>query len=352
MPDDDPPTGKAWPFVMSWTGRITALIGLGASIAGGATWMVTHHRQKVERQAQMALAQSEATLGQYPAALETYAGILKSDPLDTPALDGQLTATMLWVENFHALDSTSAGPALDQTMAILVTGLVRAKGPQAADIQAHLGWAHWLNQHIAAREFGPDAEQNLRAALAADPRNAYANAMLGNWTLQNGGNIIDAVQLFNTAVATGRARPFVRTLQLAGLVDRDVPAARHAIMQATNDMRRSGEPLDPGTRRRVVTFCCDPTLNDHAELAQSLAAVPPDDAWSTYLWLDGPRSDPDAARLQSLQHAFIQASLSEIAGNKQQALAQYHQLRLQLSAMPGTLLDAVNHAILRTSRSP
>jgi tetratricopeptide (TPR) repeat protein len=305
MPDNDPQTGKAWPFVMSWTGRISALIGLGASIAGGVTWLVAHHRQKVEHQAQMALAQSEATLGQYPAELETYAGILKSDPLDTPALDGQLTAAMLWVENSHAPESAAAGPALDQIMAILAAGLVRAKGSRAADVQAHIGWAHWLNQHIAAREFGPDAEQNLRAALAADPHNVYASAMLGNWTLQNGGNIADAVQFFNTAVATGKARPFVRTLQLAGLVDRDVAGARNAVMQAANDMRRSGEPLDPDTRRRVVTFCCDLNLNNHVELAESLAAIPQDDAWSTYLWLDGSRSDHDAIRLQSLQHAFI-----------------------------------------------
>jgi hypothetical protein len=259
---------------------------------------------------------------------------------------------MLWVENFHAPDSAAAGPALDQIMAILAAGLVRAKGSQAADIQAHLGWTHWLNQHLAAREFGPDAEQDLRAALAADPTNAYASAMLGNWTLQNGGSIPDAVNLFNAAVASGKARPFVRTLQLAGFVDRDVPGARNAIMQAANDMRRSGEPLDPDTRRRVVTFCCDPALTNHTELAESLSAIPKEDAWSTYLWLDGPRSDPDAARLQSLQHAFIEANLGEIVGNKQHALAQYRQLRLQLSAMPGSLLDAVNAGILRTSRTP
>jgi hypothetical protein len=352
MPDDDPQTGKIWPFLMSWTGRISALIALGASIGGGATWLVAHHRQRVERHTQMAIAQSEATLGQYPAALDTYADILKSDPLDQPALDGQLDAAMLWVENFHAPDSDPAGPALDQIMAILAAGLVHAKGPGAAGIQAHLGWAHWLNQHIANREFGPDAEQNLRAALAADPHNVYANAMLGNWTLQNGGSIPDAVQLFNTSVATGKVRPFVRALQLAGLVGRDAPGARNAVMQAANDMRRSGEPLDPATRRRVVTFCCDPTLNNHVELAESLAAIPPDDAWSTYLWLDGPRSDPDAGRLQSIQHAFIQANLSEVAGKNQHALAQYRQLRLQLSTMPGTLLDAVNTAIVRTSNGP
>ena len=29
----------AWPFLMSWVGRTSALIGLFASIAGGVTWL-------------------------------------------------------------------------------------------------------------------------------------------------------------------------------------------------------------------------------------------------------------------------------------------------------------------------
>ncbi|HEY1499453.1 MAG TPA: hypothetical protein VGF88_07760 [Acidobacteriaceae bacterium] len=349
MPDDTPQTGKAWPFVMNWTGRISALIGLSASILGGVTWLVTHHRHKVEHQAQIAQAQSASAQGQYPAALQIYADLLKSDPLDPDALNGQLTTTELWVENFSAPDRAAAAPALDQLMAILTAGLTRTHGSQNAGVQAHLGWAHWLNQRIAAREFGTDAERNLRAALAADPHNVYANAMLGNWSLQNGGSLPDAVQLFNTAVATGQAQPFVRELQLAGLTGREAPGARSAAFSAANQMRIAGEPIDPDTRRRLATFCCDPTLNDHSQLVESLASVPASDAWATCLWLDGPPSDADAAQSQALHHAFIQANLAEITGQKQAALVQYRQLQQQLARQPGSLLDAVNAAIARLS---
>jgi hypothetical protein len=353
MADDTTQTGKAWPFVMSWTGRISALIGLAASILGGATWLITHHRQKVEHQAQLAQAQSETAQAQYPAALQIYIDLLKSDPLDPDALSGQLNTAELWVENFSAPDRDAAAPDLDQLMAILTAGLTHAKGSQAADLHAHLGWAHWLNQRIAAREFGPAAEQNLRAALATDPNNVYANAMLGNWILQNGGSVPDAIRLFNTAVATGYARPFVRELQLAGLTDHDVPGVRSAAFTAANQMRIAGEPIDPDARRRLAIFCCDPTFNKHTQLVESLAAVPPSDAWSTYLWLDGqrPGSDSDSAHIQDLHHAFIQASLAEISGQKPTALTQFRQLQQQLARQPGSLLDAVNAAILRLGAS-
>ena len=164
--------GKAWPLVMSWVGRITALIALFGSLAGGITWFVNHHRQQTERKEKMALAQAQAEQGEYQASIQTYGDILKTNPLDRPALDQQLNAAMLWVENFHVAAETNqnaaqqAASALDQVMVILDSGLARSKGPRAGDVRAHIGWAHWLNQHIAEREFGPSAEQNLRAALA------------------------------------------------------------------------------------------------------------------------------------------------------------------------------------------
>ena len=223
-------SSKAWGFLMSWIGRVTAIVGLCATVAGGVTWLVTHHRQQRERTAQLALAQTQVTQGDYQASVNTYADRLKSDALDRDALDGQLNTTMLWAENFSVMvpegqsATEPAGRALDEMMSILESGLTRSRGTRAADVQAHLGWAHWLNQHIAEREFGPAAEQDLRAARAADPTNVYANAMLGNWMLQNGGNFPEAVQHFDTAVATGKERAFVRRFQIGGLTGFDGPA--------------------------------------------------------------------------------------------------------------------------------
>jgi tetratricopeptide (TPR) repeat protein len=339
-------TDKAWPFVMSWTGRISALIGLFVTLTGGVTWLINHHRAETERQGKMALAAAQAQQGEYPASIQTYGEILKSDPLYQPALDQQLTTTMRWVENFSVLATGTAGPALDQIMSILDAGLTRSKGSQAADIQAHIGWAHFLNQRIAEREFGPATEQNLRAALAADPSNVYANAMLGNWLLQTGGNFNDAIQHLNTAAASGKERPLVRTMQLGGLADLDVPGSRAQQVRIANDMRKGGEDLDERNRSRIVSFCFNPS-NSRSELNEALTAVPPDEAWQTYLWLDGDTNDDD----RRTTHVFIQASLFEVAGKRSEALRTFRSLQEDLKNRPGSLKDAVDASVARLSKS-
>jgi hypothetical protein len=283
---------RAWGFLMGWVGRLTAIVGLCATLAGGVTWFVNHHRHQQERSAQLALAETQAAQGDYQASVETCTELLKADPLDREALDRQLNTTMLWAENFSVLvpDGQSAtepaGRALDAMMSILESGLTRSKGARAADVQAHLGWAHWLNQHIAEREFGPAAEQNMRAALATDPSNVYANAMLGNWMLQNNGNFAEAVQHLNTAVASGKVRPWVRLMQLGGLSSYEHSGARAELVRAANAMRLGGEPLSPDEKRRVFDICCNITGAEPGELAESLGAVAPQDAWETYVWLE------------------------------------------------------------------
>ncbi len=356
-----PETGsdKTWGFLMGWIGRITAIAGLCATVAGGMTWIVAHHRQQRERTAQLALAQTQAAQGDYQASVETYAAILKVNPLDRVVLESQLNTAMLWAENFSMLVAEGqsaaepAGRALDEMMPILESGLTRSKGTRAADVQAHLGWAHWLNQCIAEREFGPAAEQNLRAALATDPTNVYAHAMLGDWMLQNGGDFSIAIQQLEAAAATGKARPFVRSLQIGGLVDSyDQRGARAELVKVANSMRAGGEPLNPVEKRRVFDVCCNVGTTNHEELVESLSAVPPHDAWLTYLWLEGAGSEGRSDPLRALTEEFIQANLLEISGQATQALRQYWDLQLRLRALPGTSLqDEVDTAVHRLSQS-
>lgn len=346
--------GSRWPFVMGWVGRITALIGLFVTLAGGVTWLVNHRSQQRELNAKMALAAAQAKQGEYQASVQIYTDILKADPLYRPALDAQLDTTMEWDENFHVLvpdgqSATSvAGPELDRMMAILDAGLTRAKGPRAADVQAHLGWAHWLNQKIAEREVGSAAEQNLRAALAADPKNVYANAMLGNWLLQTDGSLTEAIQHFAIAVATGKARPLVRSFEIRGILDLDQKGARAELMRVANDMRKSNEPLDADDRRRIRDTCFDPSITDHGKLEECLTAVPSDEAWSTFLWLDN-----HAAQGESRPQVrdFVYANLLELNGKRQESLAKYRALQQELKSEPGSLKNRVDAAVVRLSRS-
>ncbi|MGO9338002.1 MAG: hypothetical protein ACLPY1_10895 [Terracidiphilus sp.] len=345
---------KEWPVVMSWVGGITALIGLFASLGGGIAWLINHHKQKTEFQEKMALAETQARQGEYRTSLQSDEDILRADPPYRPALDQELNTAMLWVEDFHvpAREDQNAADlaalALDQILPILDAGLTRSKGSPAADVQAHIGWAHWLNQHIAEREFGTAAEKNLRAALASDPSNVYANAMLGNWILQNGGNFAEAIQHLDAAIATGKARPFVRKLQLGGLIYLDQKGARAALVKAVNDMRKSGEPLDESPRRRILGFCFDPVVVNHGELAESLSAAPPDDIWKTYLWLDNMPQDTQG---QIEVNDFISANLLELAGKRKESLEKYRLLQQQMMNQGGSFKNSVDAAIARLSQN-
>ena len=345
---------KAWPVIMSWVGGITALIGLFASVAAGVHWFTDHQKHKAERQATMNLAQAQAKQGEYQASIQTYAGILKDNPLDRDVLDQQLATTMQWVEDFHApsrADQSSAevaAAALDQIIPILDAGLGRSKGSAAADVQVHIGWAHWLNQQIAEREFGRAAEQNFRAALATDPNNAYANGMLGNWMLHNGGSLPDAIQHLNLAVSTGRARPFIRKLQLGGLIYHDEPGARAELIKAANDMRKNHEPIDATSKSRILSFCFNPIVTNRTELVESLSAVPPDDAWQTYLWID---DTPGDAGVQRAAREFILANLLELSGKRQESLQQFRLLQKELANAPGSMKDSVDAAIARLAHT-
>jgi tetratricopeptide (TPR) repeat protein len=342
---------RSWGVIMAWIGGITALIGFIGTIGGGFNWFRNHHRDSYEYKARMALAQTQTNQKQYQAALKTYQEMLRQDPLDRTVLDAQLDTAMLWVENFSVIvregkdEADISAPPLDDIFPVLTSGLTRAKGPRAADVQAHLGWAHFLNQKIAYREDDSVAVDDWHSALSTDPGNVYANAMLGNWMLQTGGDLTSSVQHFHTAVASGRALPFVRELQIGGLLYFEKPGARAEIMKVANEMRNHGEPLNSGYRRRISNWLFGLSGTDHKELTEALSAVSSDDAWTTYLWLSDPGDDSEDIR--DLNQSFIHANLLELSGNHDGALSEYRQILQKIHNRPGSLQDQVEAAIQR-----
>ena len=169
---------------------------------------------------------------------------------------------MLWLQHFRVLVGEGqkaedlAGPVLARLKTVLEAELARTNGgdARAADILAHLGWAHWLNEKIAFKEFD-GAERMFRQALAIDAANVFANAMMGNWLLQTHGDSAAAMRHFHTALATGKERPLVRSLQLGGLVYNNDPGMHAELAKALNDMRKNNEPLEPRmTKPRAVNL--------------------------------------------------------------------------------------------------
>jgi hypothetical protein len=342
---------------MAWVGGASAILGLIGALTGWFHTFSNAHTQSAEVKALMATADSQTKQGEYEAAVKTYGQILKNDPVNPVVLDAQLNATMEWVENFSVLVSegqsatNAAGQQIDQMLPILNAGLSRLKGSRAADVEAHLGWTHWLNWHIAEREYRATAEKDLRAAVELDKNNVYANAMLGNWMLQNRGNFSEAIAHLNTAVATGKARPLVREMQVGGLLGNDIPGARAEIFKAMDDIRRSGEPLDEETKHRIVGFCCEAAMSSDAELKESLTAVPKDDAWKTYLWLSDAPVESSEQKAKTLTQEFVHARLLEFTGDSAGAFAMYRTLQTELKGTNMVIADKVDEAVKRLSKS-
>ena len=303
-------------------------------------------------------AQTQINQAEYEPAFRTYEAALKLAPGNRTALDRQVDAAMLWLQNFHVVIEEGqkaedlAGPPLAQIMSVLDAGLARSgsHGERAADIVAHLGWAHWLNQHIAEKEFGPAAEQDFHRALGIDPANVYANAMLGNWLLQTHGSLDQVLQHFDVALKTNKQRVLVREMELGGMIYNDDPGVRSELIRVADQMRANSEPMNDFYKQRILSNYSP--INSREELTETLSAVPPNNAWATFIWLDDEHPAADEQKQQRIQREFIHASILEIAGKSSDALALFKTLdgELKRQGYNGRISEHVALAIQRLSR--
>jgi tetratricopeptide (TPR) repeat protein len=312
---------------------LAVLLLLLISVRGVMSWRV---RQQLDSGVAeiLATAQTQTKLGEYEAAYRSATQAVKRDPDSKAALDEQVNAAMRWLEHFSVVGDDASvrnftAGQLSELLGVLDGELARTNGkePRSADILAHIGWAHWLNQKLAEKEFGSAAEDSLRQALVIDPGNVYANAMLGNWLLQHRKSTEDAMKCFAVAVSSGRERALVREMQLGGMLYNDSDGVPVQAVKMLNDMRKNNEPLADGYRSRFMGSDFSPTNSDEF-LNSVLTAVPPDEALKTYEWLDQ-SSDSEAKRLK---HDFMAARVLELEGKEAEAVAAYTALQPKLVA--------------------
>lgn len=356
-----PPKKNLYKSVFKWVGGAAAIIGLVLSagqLFGPAFTRILNHRE-VNRLLNEAKAESDS--GEYQTALATYDRALQLLPNDAPAIEGRCNTAMAWLRNFHIAGAddkeleSRAGTQLSALFPILEAALAGQKGSRQADILAHIGWAHWLNFHIAEKDVPSSSEENFRHALSIDSHNVYANAMLGNWLLQEGDRIAEAKQHFDLAVESGRDRPFVRRLQLGGMIYSDNVPTRIELTRVANDMRKNGEKIDDSDRSRIISTNYSIQVVDDAELAPVLAALPPEEAWATYQWLEqnnDSSDDSDENRSRSWQDHYIQAKIQEVSGNNATSLALYRSLQTELRGTDSILPPRVASAIANLQRKP
>ncbi|HEX7138882.1 MAG TPA: hypothetical protein VF219_13575, partial [Vicinamibacterales bacterium] len=338
------------PWLWAGAAAVIAIALMLAFDAGVGPW-----RERSARVAQLVkTAVTQSSQAEYESAFDSYQQILNIESTNRTALDGQVDAAMRWVENFHVLVSDGqkaedlAGPPLARLKMVLEAGLARTDGhdTRAADILAHLGWTHWLNQKLAFKEFD-SAERFFGKSIAIESSNVFANAMKGNWLLQTRGDTAAAMHHFQMALATGKERPLVRQMQLGGLLYNNAPGMHAAFAKALNEMRSNNEPLETAIKSRAG-YLYDVTSSEGNEYPEVLAAVPPAENWKTYVWISAPAP---ADAVQQCRWDFVHASLAELSDDRIGAASEFKTLlpKLKAQGMSYRMVDYAQSAIKRLS---
>src|SRR5215469_12583128 len=87
--------------ILAWIGVATAVIGLITGLSGLMGPLKGWWKTGRQSHALLVSAQRQEELGEYSAALDTLAEILKAKPSDAQALDTQLDVAMAWIEEIR-----------------------------------------------------------------------------------------------------------------------------------------------------------------------------------------------------------------------------------------------------------
>jgi len=264
---------------------VAIVIGVGAT----GIWLAYQHGRAcgdVPNLVQQAELQQSA--GDYVAAWDRYGAALATCPGSGAATRGREQLAMEWLDNIrvtHGRDTFT--DIANRVQPALSSAAVSKDNHLAADALAHLGWADFLRSRDGAG--GLDPVHYYQSAVQRDPQNPYAHAMWGHYILQSGGSLAQANEHFNQALASPRARPYVRRMQIAALLWRREPSLENEVVRTANDMRVHGESFagnsrDEWVRWRIWDIYRDRLINGHDKQGL-LDALPAQAHVTTFRWL-------------------------------------------------------------------
>src|SRR5262249_2975011 len=135
--------------------------------------------------------------------------------------EAQEDLAMVWVEDVRVPQGKTFSDIVNPLVPVLTRGAAGASGVRKADLLAHLGWAYFLKARDVSLSLDEPARLNMerhyREALEIDPGNPYAHVHWGYLIIWAREEPNDAIRQFSAAVASGRALPYVRRVQLAAL---------------------------------------------------------------------------------------------------------------------------------------
>jgi hypothetical protein len=327
--------------------RIVPAVVIALLVAGGA-WLalppyLEWRQQEAEAAALVERSRSQAEAGNYAEAWKLLEQANAVAPASRAVFEAQ--------EQFAMEELRGAGLGfwrgragyenLVKTMLpVLARGTSGAKGERLANLRAHMGWAEYLRGGMAGVR-GRDPLDHYRAALEADPANVYAHTMWGFELLRqrrrSPETLAEAKRHFTSALASGREREWVRTVQVSALLQtytnariNDLERQKEVIrvvnaMRTGNEAKPTGWELDAfkGWVWSIYHFGFV-TGNEPAPL---LDALPPAEHLATFRWLF-PEDDLPSDREEQWMwnYNFVRAQVEEYGGDRAAALASYRWL--------------------------
>ncbi len=256
----------------------------------------------------------------------------------------QVDIAMDWLDNMQVGEGETFAGTAAPLIPILDEAIGTTEGQRKADILAHRGWADFLRSTDSGLQYTPDSYYDR--ALKIDPANVYAHTMWGHWMTWMHGDLDEARKHFKEALAGGRARPYVRRLQVAAMENTGEDEGKLEILRVAHDMWEHKEEITKEVRRpvrTVYTFTCG--LLDRNEVDKLVKALPEREHISL---IHGLFSHPVRGEDPSPWWEPCVAKLQEKAGMNEDARKSYRSLRASYSpGDPGW--NMANDAIKRLS---
>jgi len=283
---------------------------------------LTEGRAKQQRVTELLqTAQLQQDGGDYAASWTTMGQALKADPASRKVKLARAGLAMVWLDHSRTGGFIPSLTALADTLSPALTEpLLRADSLARADLLAHLGWADFLRWREGQRELSPTNRYNQ--SLALDPGNPYANAMMGHWLLWQGDSLPPAAAHFGEALKSGRARAYVRGMQLTGLANRKSEENSIELIRVANEIRTQRDSL-PSDGPELLWGAFSTLFGGYASdtlPARLTSVVPPTDLLTTFHWLFDRTGYPAA---QALTYQMQTAQLKELAADTTGALQSY-----------------------------
>jgi hypothetical protein len=334
------------PGLWTRTAKVIAAITAVITLVLGAHQIITRFggylQQTREASALTDIARQQAARGEYADAwssLDRAASLSGSDSLT----DLRVEVAFAWLEEARPGPGKPFRTITDAVTPALDHALLKAEGARRADILAHLGWAAFLRFRDGT---GGDPSRRYQEALAVDPGNVYANAMLGHWLMWRGTSAEAAHARFVTALAgaSERQRPVVRRLQLSALVNQGAEA-EPKLFEVVNEMRERNELLDARTTDRMFALYAHRYGPRDTPRRMNEEPLPPATSSALFEWII---RTPGAGSRSAFVTAFVRSTLLDAAGNRTAALETLHELERTEQLTPAQRAQ-VKRATMRLS---